>query len=123
MRKIAAGVVCLCGLIRAQDPIGILEGNVTDPSNGAVGAAQVAAVNAQTGLRQSVVTSRQGAFRFSNLPVGAYSLTVKAEGFAPFSAALIRIDVGRTVSYPVQLQIASSHSEVSVVSQTATVDT
>jgi hypothetical protein len=33
-----------------------------------VSGAQVAARNVQTGLRQTVVTSRQGTFRFSTCP-------------------------------------------------------
>jgi Carboxypeptidase regulatory-like domain len=123
MRKLSAGLVCLCGLLHAQDPVGILEGHVTDPSAAAVSAAQVSVVNSQTGFRQQVVTSRQGEFRFSNLPVGNYSLSVSAEGFAHFSAASVRVDVGRVVNYPVALQIASSHSEINVEGQAATVDT
>ena len=107
MRKLSAGLVCLCGLLHAQDPVGILEGHVTDPSAAAVSAAQVSVVNSQTGFRQQVVTSRQGEFRFSNLPVGNYSLSVSAEGFAHFSAASVRVDVGRVVNYPVALQIAA----------------
>jgi hypothetical protein len=124
MRTLASLLfVCLCGSLRAQDPIGILEGQATDPSLAAVNGAQVNVQNAQTGLHQSIATSRQGTFRFSNLPVGEYSLSVSAQGFAPFSASSIRIDVGRVVDYPVQLQIASSHNEVSVVGDAATVDT
>jgi hypothetical protein len=88
-----------------------------------VSGAQVTAQNVQTGLRQTVVTSRQGTFRFSNLPVGDYALTVAAVNFAPFSAPSVRIDVGRVVNYPVRLEIASSHTKVEVQAQTATVDT
>jgi hypothetical protein len=123
MRTLALLFVCLCGVLQAQDPIGILEGQVADPSSAVVGGAQVAAQNVQTGLRQTVATSRQGTFRFSNLPVGDYSLTVTAPNFAPYSASPIRIDVGRVVSYQVQLEIASSHSEVVVQGQQATIDT
>ena len=108
---------------QGQDPIGILEGQATDPSFAAVNGAQVTVLNAQTGLHQTVVTTRQGTFRFSNLPVGDYSLSVTAQGFGTFSASSIRIDVGRIVNYPVQLEIASGHSEVNVAGDVATVDT
>src|ERR1017187_10832141 len=97
MRTLALLSVCLCGVLQAQDPIGILEGHVADPSSAVVSGVQVAVQNVQTGLRQTVVTSRQGTFRFSNLPVGDYSLTVAAANFAPYSASRIRIDVGRVV--------------------------
>jgi len=123
MRTLAWVFVCLYGVLQAQDPIGILEGQVADPSSAVVSGAQVTARNVQTGLRQTVVTSRQGTFRFSTLPVGDYSLTVAAPNFARYTASPIRIDVGRVVNYPVQLEIASSHSEVDVQGQAATIDT
>jgi hypothetical protein len=123
MRTLALLSVCLCGVLQAQDPSGVLEGQVADPSSAVVSGAPVTALNVQTGLRQTVVTSRHGTFRFSNLPVGNYSLTVAAPDFATYSASPIRIDVGRVVNYPVQLEIASSHSEVDVQGQKATIDT
>ena len=123
MRTLTLLFVCLCGVLQAQDPIGTLEGQVADPSSAVVSGAQVAVQNLQTGLRQTGVTSRQGTFRFANLPVGDYSLTVAAPNFAPFSASPIRIDVGRIVNYPVQLEIASSSTKVDVQAQTATIDT
>ena len=123
MRSLMLLAVCLCAVLRAQDPIGILEGQVADPSSAVVGGAQVTAQNVRTGLTQTVVTSRQGSFRFSNLPVGDYTLSVAATNFAPFSVSPIRIDVGRVVNYPVELQIASSRSEVEVQARPVTVDT
>src|ERR1700691_6577880 len=123
MRVLTLLSVCLCGVLQAQDPIGILEGKVPDPSSAVVSGAQVAVQNVQTGLRQAVVTSRQGTFRFSNLPVGDYALTVTAANFVAYSAPAIRIDVGRVVNYPVQLEIAASHSKVEVQARTATVGT
>ncbi len=100
-----------------------MEGQVSDPSSAVVSGVQVSAQNLQTGLHQAVTTSKQGTFRFSNLPVGDYTLTVAAPNFAPFSASQIRIDVGRVVNYPVKLEIASSHSKVDVLGEAATVDT
>lgn len=123
MRTLALLLLCLGEALLGQDPIGILEGQIADPSFAVVSGAQVTAQNLQTGLRQTVVTSGQGTFRFSNLPVGDYSLAVTAVNFAPYTASRIRIDVGRVVNYPIQLEIASSHSEVEVQGQTATVDT
>jgi hypothetical protein len=114
--------VCLSVPLQAQDPIGVLEGQITDPSAALVSGAAVSVENIQTGFRQSVVSSRLGSFHFSNLPVGDYSVNVDSQGFAPFSAS-VRIDVGRVVSYPIQLRIASSRSEVNVSSEAVTIDT
>ncbi|MGA3027447.1 MAG: carboxypeptidase regulatory-like domain-containing protein [Bryobacteraceae bacterium] len=123
MRKIALLFVCLCAFVRAQTPIGTLEGQITDPAAALVSNAEVSVHNVQTGLTRTVRSSRQGAFHFSDLPIGAYQLEVKAPGFAPYSVSSIRIDIGLVVSWPVQLQIASAHAEVNVTGETVSVDT
>ena len=110
-------------MVRAQTPIGTLEGQITDPAAALVSNAEVSVHNAQTGLTRTVHSSRQGAYHFSDLPIGSYLLEVKAQGFAPYSASSIRIDIGQVVSWPVQLQIASEHSVVNVSGEAVTVDT
>src|SRR5690348_8884492 len=122
MCKLALVGVFLCSLVGAQDPTGVLEGEVTDASAGRISNAEVTARNSQTGVVTSVRTSPQGEFHFSNLPVGEYSLRVVAQGFTPFSASSIRVDIERVVKFPVQLEVAGRHDEVSVLAPTATVD-
>jgi hypothetical protein len=122
MKKLALLLVCLCAFVRAQTPIGTLEGQITDPASALVANAEVSVHNAQTGFTRSVVSSHQGTFHFPDLPVGTYSLDVKAKGFAPYSASSIRIDIGQVQSWPVQLEIASEHSEVSVTGEAVMVD-
>jgi hypothetical protein len=123
MLRIASLIVCLCALAAAQDPIGTLEGRITDPSSALVTNATVSVHNAQTGLRREVHSSRQGEYHFSNLPVGQYSLDVQTSGFAPFHVDAIQIDIGQVVTYPVQLAIESAHNSVSVSGEAVMVDT
>ncbi len=123
MRKITLLSVCLSAFLRAQAPIGTLEGQISDPTAAVVSNAEVSIHNEQTGLTRTLRSSRQGEFHFSDVPVGAWLLTVKAQGFAPYSASSIRIDIGQVVKWPVQLEVASEHSEVLVAGEAVTVDT
>jgi hypothetical protein len=123
MRKFALLLVCLCVLVRAQAPIGTLEGQITDPAAALVSNAEVSVHNTQTGLTRTIRSSRQGAFHFSDLPVGLYLLEVKAQGFAPYSVSSIRLDIGQVVIWPVQLRIAGEHSVVNVSGEAVMVDT
>jgi hypothetical protein len=126
MLKISLLVLLLvfaCALTYAQDTIGTLEGQITDPSSALISGADVSVSNPQTGLTRTSKSARDGTFHFSNLPVGEYSLTVNATGFAPFSASSIRVDIGQIVTYPVALQLAGGHAEVSVTGQAVMVDT
>ncbi len=114
--------VCLSPCLRGQDPVGVLEGQVTDPSGATVSKADVTASNPQTGFNAKQRSADDGSYHFSSLPVGEYDLHIEAQGFGTFTASAIRIDIGRTVRVPVQLAVVAGHSEVNVSGTGATVD-
>ncbi|HEX7362857.1 MAG TPA: carboxypeptidase regulatory-like domain-containing protein [Bryobacteraceae bacterium] len=126
MGKSVAWCSLVCALFvtlaAAQEPVGVLEGHIEDPSHASVPGADVTATNTETGVISSQHASRSGAFRFSSLPVGAYDLHVAASGFAAFDDVGIRIDVGRHVDIPVLLRIAKSATQITVKESGATVD-
>ena len=106
--------VCFCLRIWAQDPVGVLEGLISDPSGATVSLAEIKVSNPHTGFSTTQRSASDGLFHFASLPVGEYNLRVSAGGFATFSVSSIRIDIGRTVHIPVKLEVATGHSEVSV---------
>ncbi len=116
-------VALVCLSARAQDPIATLEGRITDPSSGLVAGADVSVTNPRTGLTRAAKSARDGEYHFSNLPVGEYTLTVNATGFAAFSATSVRLDIGQVVTFPVALQLSGAHAEVNVAAQAVMVDT
>ncbi len=122
VRSLALLLVCLCGFLRAQDPVGILEGQIQDPAGAYISAASITAQNAQTGYKVTLHATQDGDFHFSNLPVGEYTLDVAAQGFSDFTVSLIRVDIGRVVRLPIKLQLASQRSEVNVAAATQTID-
>ncbi len=109
-------------IVFAQDPTGVLEGQVTDPSSARVPGARIAAQNLSTGFTASQKSAGDGSFRFSYLPVGEYDLHVAGAGFANFDAHGIRIDVGRVVDFHVPLTISKKGDTVEVTGNAATVD-
>lgn len=116
-------MACLYVTGMAQEPIGALEGQVTDPSNGAISGAEVTARNAQTGLTRTARSSARGTFHIANLPAGEYAIEVNAQGFAPFAAQAVRVNIGQAALYDIRLEVASARSEVNVTGQTVMVDT
>ncbi len=120
---LALQAFALCSsLAFSQDPTGIVEGRVTDPSGALVPDATVIIENAATAITTTHRTLRRGTFQFSALPVGTYVLRVSAQGFASSERNGLRVDVDRVVELPVQLQLATDKSVVNVSSVAATVD-
>ena len=114
--------LCLCTAASAQEPVGVLEGQITDPSGASVPNAEITARNVQTGFASRQQSASDGVFRFSRLDVGDYELRVTAQGFATFQATSIRLDIGRTIRIPVKLEIAAGNNVVTIIADGATID-
>jgi hypothetical protein len=69
------------GIAFGQAISGNLVGTVTDPTGAVVSNAEVTATNLGTNASALTHTNATGEYRFDNLPVGTYKLTVKAQGF------------------------------------------
>jgi hypothetical protein len=105
-----------------QDPTGMLEGLVSDPSAALVANADVTITNVATNFTAHQRSSVAGTFRFSFLPVGNYRLSVNVAGFAPWVLEDVRIDVDRVVNVPVTLALAGKKESVDISAEAATVD-
>ena len=91
----------------AQDPVAAIEGEVLDPSALAVAGATVTVANLDTGYSKNYVTSANGSYRFSLLPIGRYSVSIEATGFSRFLQQPVQLNVSQTVRLDVRLQLAS----------------
>lgn len=75
-------LLALCvGIAFGQAISGNLVGTVSDPSGAVVANAEVTATNTGTNAATVTHTNSTGEYRFDNLPVGSYKITVKAQGF------------------------------------------
>jgi Carboxypeptidase regulatory-like domain len=116
-------VIATCAILAAQEPAGTLQGQIFDPSNAQVSAAEVIVRDIHSGLTRKVRSTAQGAFHLASLPTGDYALEVRASGFAPYSVSPIRVDIGRVLTYTVRLQLANQHTAIEVSGAAVMVDT
>ncbi len=77
-------LVCVNAAPPAQGQVntGTLSGHVTDPSGAVVRNASLTLTNQATAYERSITSDEDGNYFFSNLPIGDYTLTVSATGFA-----------------------------------------
>jgi len=97
----------------AQTSTGRLIGTVASP-DGVITGAKVSIIDDKTGKERSVVTASDGTFTVPQLEVGTYTVKVTANGFKTFTAASVKIDIGREYSLPVALEVGQVAETVTV---------
>ena len=78
--------------------------------------------NTETGLTRTVITNENGTFSAPVLPVGRYSVTANADGFAEFKQE-INLSVGETTAVNVVLLPKGTTADVTVTAGSELVDT
>jgi hypothetical protein len=102
---------------------GELTGTVADPTGAAIAGATIEATNTGTGLKATATTQTQGSYRFVQLPVGSYTLVVKAQGFKTTTVANVPVDLNKSNTANVRLEVGASSTTVEVAGEAAPVDT
>src|SRR5215471_12624458 len=107
----------------AQAVSGDLTGAVSDPSGAAIPSATVVVTNDATGVKTTIVTNESGVYRFSNLPVGRYTLTASAAGFTAATLKNLDLTLGNVLTENVALVVGAVGTTVEVSSAAAVIDT
>ena len=105
----------------AQDPVGAVEGRVTDASGGTI-AAHATLRNLDTDTSRETSAAASGIFRFAQVPVGRYSITVDAEHFATVVQQPITVNISQNVRLQFALEVSAVKSTVDVQSDASLVD-
>src|ERR1700757_3609614 len=92
---------------------GDITGVVTDPSNAVIPNATVTLKNDATGATQTTTSNAQGAYRFSLLSPGAYSISATATGFQS-ARKQVTVNVGQTATLGIQLELGTATQTVEV---------
>jgi hypothetical protein len=111
---VLAAVALCCSYLTAQQTLGGITGEVTDPSGGAIPNATVTVVDEQTSLTRSSKTNDTGSYTFVNLPIDTYTLTYTAEGFDVQRTQHILVQADRTATVNATLKIGQTTTTVEV---------
>ena len=94
---------------------GLVLGAVTDHTGAAVGKAEVSLVNTATSATAQAVTNDNGEYFFPNVAPGSYRITVKASGFKKGEIAGLNVDVSKSYTVNVRLELGALSETVEVV--------
>lgn len=98
----------------AQFTTSTLIGNVTDSSGAAVPDATVTITNDATHFQSVVKSNGTGGYRADLLPVGTYTVTVEATGFARFTQKNIPLSVNSEARIDATLNAGGANQEITI---------
>ena len=110
------------GLVYGQAINGNIVGTVTDPSGAAVASADVTGTNPATGFTVTSKTNDTGGYRFDNLPVGDYRVTIRAAGFRT-TTLQVNVLLNATATANVHLELGAATETVEVSGAAPIIDT
>src|SRR6266404_99637 len=116
-------VIFACAAFAQSTTDGAIGGTVTDSSGAAVPNAKVSVRNNGTNAEETMMTDDTGYFRVGKLQSGAYTVTVDAQGFAPFKAERVIVQVGSVTDISARLNVASAGATVVVSAEVPQVNT
>jgi hypothetical protein len=112
-------LVASCGaLLYAQSTTdGAIGGTVYDTNGAVVANAKVVVHNKGTNAEKSITTNDSGYYRVANLPSGTYTVTVSQQGFAPFKAEQVIVQVGSVTEFSPHMGVGATSETVDVTAE------
>ena len=98
-------------------------GSILDSSGGAVVDAQVQAKGVETHSVYTTVSTATGAYRFSDLVLGHYDITVTAKGFKVSTLTGVEVQINSTSSLDITLQPGDLKETMTVVADAPRIQT
>jgi hypothetical protein len=100
-----------------------LVGTVLDASGATVPNANIEIQHVATGTKATTKTNADGQYRFNNIPIGFYNVTATAAGFATSTLKNVDIQLSKTSTANITLQVGSVATSVDVAEVGAVIDT
>src|SRR5579872_1628118 len=98
---------------------GVLVGTVNDPSGAVVPKAEVVLLNVDTNASQVQTTNDAGGYTFPNVAPGRYTITVKSGGFRTATLNNVVVEVNRTTTELIKLEVGGDKEIVEVTATAA----
>lgn len=113
LRLFLASMFLSLSALAQQTSTGTLGGQITDELGAVIIGAQVTAVDAK-GNERTAIASAEGEYSISGLAPGAYTVRVRAAGFAPYEIGEVSIVARRRQSLDIKMRVELGREEVTV---------
>ena len=129
LRQLLKAVVVLCVPLlfatgaAAQQATAKIVGTIIDPQGAVVPGVKVTVTNLATNVGTETTTDRSGFYQALNLPIGAYKITARREGFRTLERTTAPLEINQSLRADLKLEVGSTREEVLVESQISGVET
>src|SRR6267378_4379425 len=120
---VAALLFFSCHSLCAQTNNGGITGSILDSSGAAVAGAEVTATGAETHTIYTTTSTASGAYRFGNLVLGTYNITVTAKGFKTANVTGVVVQINTVASLDITLQPGEVKETLTVVADAPRIQT
>ena len=100
-----------------------LSGAVTDPAGAVLPKASVTLESPEKGITRNYITDASGRYSFSQLPPGAYTLTVKAKGFEAYQQNGIVLNAAQNSTQDVILTVGAETESITATADATSLNT
>ena len=122
--QIAFGIWMITGgASLAQTVRGGLAGTITDSTGAVIVGAHVQAKNQHTGDRSTAITTSAGTYRFPELPLGTYDVTVSASGFRNSVSTGVLVQIQQVTALNITIEAGATTETVTVNANAPTIQT
>jgi hypothetical protein len=120
-------LVIICALMlpaipAAQQGTTEVRGQVTDPQGAVLPGVTVTVRHQETGMFRETVSNAEGTFFVSGIVPGMYQIEAELQGFKKYSRRDVRLEIGKTATADVRLEVGSLTEVIDVVAETPIVD-
>jgi outer membrane receptor protein involved in Fe transport len=117
-------VVCLVlsAPLAAQQGTSELRGSVLDQQGAPLPGATLVIRHQESGLYRQTVSNPDGSYFMAGVTPGTYELTAEVSGFKKFARRDLRLEIGKTSSLEVRLEVGDRAEEITVSAESPIVD-
>src|SRR5437016_69629 len=100
-----------------------IHGTIQDASGAAVPGAEIRVTQSETGFARTAISTTDGGYLLTNLPIGPYRLEVSKEGFSKAVQSGILLQVNTDPLVDIALRVGQVSDQVNVEANAALVET
>ncbi len=108
---------------RSQDATGTIFGTVRDAAGSVVPNVRVRVTNTATTVTKETTTDKDGSYRVLDLPIGKYSVTAEATGFALTHSEEKALQINQNLRFDLRLEVGTEKTVVDVSGEVSGVET